>query len=174
MTGAVAVLEDGAVVAESRVSVAVTHGERLVPTIDGVLRAARRELADIDAFAVAIGPGSFTGLRIGLSTIKGLAFATGKPAVGVPTLDALAWRLPFCAYPICPILDARKKRVSEGVKDAAHKLKSSARSIGANSLADICVALEAAGKTGDWKTIDTLTTQACDAFADVADYINEL
>jgi tRNA threonylcarbamoyladenosine biosynthesis protein TsaB len=111
LTGAVAVLEDGAVVAESRVNVAVTHGERLVSTIDGVLRAARRELADIDAFAVAIGPGSFTGLRIGLSTVKGLAFATGKPAAGVPTLDALAWRLPFCAYPICPILDARKNEV---------------------------------------------------------------
>jgi tRNA threonylcarbamoyladenosine biosynthesis protein TsaB len=115
LTGAVALLEEGRVVAESRVSVAVTHGERLVSAIDGVLRAARRELADIDAFAVALGPGSFTGLRIGLSTIKGLAFATGKPAVGVPTLDALAWRLPYCAYPICPILDARKNEVYTGL-----------------------------------------------------------
>jgi tRNA threonylcarbamoyladenosine biosynthesis protein TsaB len=115
LTGAVALLDGGAVVAESRVSVAVTHGERLVSAIDAVLRAARRELAEIDAFAVALGPGSFTGLRIGLSTIKGLAFATGKPAVGVPTLDALAWRLPYCAYPICPILDARKNEVYTGL-----------------------------------------------------------
>ena len=115
LTGAVALLDGGAVVAESRVSVAITHGERLVSAIDGVLRAARRELADVDVFAVAIGPGSFTGLRIGLSTIKGLAFATGKPAVGVPTLDALASRLPYCAYPICAILDARKNEVYTGL-----------------------------------------------------------
>ena len=111
LTGAVALLEAGSLVAESRVSVAVTHGERLMAAIDGVLRAARWELADVDAFAVARGPGSFTGLRIGLSTVKGLAFATGKPAVGVGTLDALAWRLPYCAYPVCPVLDARKNEV---------------------------------------------------------------
>jgi tRNA threonylcarbamoyladenosine biosynthesis protein TsaB len=115
LTGAVALLEGGGVVAEWRVSVSVTHGERLVSAIDGVLRAARRELADIDAFAVAVGPGSFTGLRIGLATVKGLAFATSKPAVGIPTLDALAWRLPYCAYPICPILDARKNEVYTGL-----------------------------------------------------------
>jgi len=111
LTGAVALLEAGGVVAESRVSVAVTHGERLMAAIDGVLRAARWQLADVEAFAVAVGPGSFTGLRIGVSTVKGLAFATGKPVVGVPTLDALAWTLPFCAYPVCPILDAKKDEV---------------------------------------------------------------
>jgi tRNA threonylcarbamoyladenosine biosynthesis protein TsaB len=111
LTGAVALLEAGGVVAESRVSVAVTHGERLMAAIDGVLRAARWELADVEAFAVARGPGSFTGLRIGLSTVKGLAFATGKPVLGVGTLDALAWRLPYCAYPVCPVLDARKNEV---------------------------------------------------------------
>ena len=111
LTGAVAVLDSGAVVAESRVSVAVTHGERLMAAIDGVLRAARCGLTDIDVFAVARGPGSFTGLRIGLSTVKALAFATGKPAVGVPTLKALAWRLPYCAYPVCPVLDAKKNEV---------------------------------------------------------------
>ena len=115
LTGAVALLEAGGVVAESRVSVAVTHGERLVAAIDGVLRAARWGLAEVEAFAVALGPGSFTGLRIGLSTVKGLAFATGKPVVGVPTLDALAWALPFCAYPVCPVLDARKNEVYTGL-----------------------------------------------------------
>ena len=115
LTGAVALLEAGRVVAEFRVSVAVTHGERLMAAIDGVLRAARWELADVEAFAVARGPGSFTGLRIGLSTIKGLAFATGKPAIGVGTLDALAWRLPYCAHPVCPVLDAKKNEVYAGL-----------------------------------------------------------
>ena len=115
LTGGVAILDSGALVAESRVSIAATHGERLMAAIDGVIRAARLELADIDAFAVAQGPGSFTGIRIGLSTVKALAFATGKPVVGIPTLEALAWRLPYCAYPVCPILDARKNEVYAGL-----------------------------------------------------------
>jgi tRNA threonylcarbamoyladenosine biosynthesis protein TsaB len=114
-TGALALLDAGTVVAESRVNITVTHGERLLAAIDGVLRAARWQLADVGGFAVAIGPGSFTGLRIGLSTVKGLAFATGRPVVGVPTLDGLAWSLPFCAYPVCPILDARKNEVYAAV-----------------------------------------------------------
>lgn len=114
-TGALALLEAGVVVAESRVNITVTHGERLLAAIDGVLRAARWQLADVAAFAVAVGPGSFTGLRIGLSTVKGLAFATGRPVVGVPTLDGLAWSLPFCAYPVCPMLDARKNEVYAAV-----------------------------------------------------------
>jgi tRNA threonylcarbamoyladenosine biosynthesis protein TsaB len=111
LTGAAALLEDDTVVGECRLSVAVTHSERLLPTVDHLLRSAGRTLADVDAFAVALGPGSFTGLRIGVSTMKSLAFATGKPLVGVPTLDALAWTLPFARHPVCPILDAKKGEV---------------------------------------------------------------
>jgi tRNA threonylcarbamoyladenosine biosynthesis protein TsaB len=111
LTGAVALLDGAAVVAETRLNVAVTHGERLLMTVDGLLAAARWDLGALDAFAVAIGPGSFTGLRIGVSTVKSLAFATGKRLVGVPTLDALAWSLPYAAHPVCPILDAKKDEV---------------------------------------------------------------
>jgi tRNA threonylcarbamoyladenosine biosynthesis protein TsaB len=111
LTGAVALLEGDAVVGESRLNVAVTHGERLLAAVDGLLGAARWRLADVEALAVAVGPGSFTGLRIGVSTVKGLAFATGRPVVGVPTLDALAWLLPFAAHPVCPVLDAKKGEV---------------------------------------------------------------
>ena len=70
-------------------SIAVTHGERLLASVDALLRAAGWALADVEGLAVAIGPGSFTGLRIGVSTLKALAFATGRPLVGVPTLDGL-------------------------------------------------------------------------------------
>lgn len=111
LTGAVALLERGRAVGESRLNIAVTHGERLLSTVDALLRAARWQLSDVDAFAVAVGPGSFTGLRIGVSTVKSLAFATGHPVVGVPTLDGLAWTLPFCAYAVCPVLDAKKGEV---------------------------------------------------------------
>jgi tRNA threonylcarbamoyladenosine biosynthesis protein TsaB len=111
LTGAAALLEDDTVVGECRLNVAVTHSERLLPAVDQLLRGAGRTLADVDALAVALGPGSFTGLRIGVSTMKSLAFATGKPLVGVPTLDALAWTLPFAHHPVCPILDAKKGEV---------------------------------------------------------------
>jgi tRNA threonylcarbamoyladenosine biosynthesis protein TsaB len=104
-------LDAGRVVAEFRLSVSVTHGERLLAAVDALLRSAQWGLAEVEAFAVAVGPGSFTGLRIGVSTIKALAFATGRPVAGVPTLDALAWTLPFCAYPVCPVLDAKKGEV---------------------------------------------------------------
>ncbi len=111
LTGAAALLEGDTVVGECRLNVAVTHSERLLPAVDHLLRTAGRTLADVDALAVALGPGSFTGLRIGVSTMKSLAFATGKPLAGVPTLDALAWTLPFARHPVCPILDAKKGEV---------------------------------------------------------------
>jgi tRNA threonylcarbamoyladenosine biosynthesis protein TsaB len=84
-------------------------------TIDYALNKSGYRLSDIDVFAIAIGPGSFTGLRIGLSTVKGFAYATGKPIVSVPTLEALAYHYPFCMYPVCTILDARKKEVYSAV-----------------------------------------------------------
>jgi tRNA threonylcarbamoyladenosine biosynthesis protein TsaB len=111
LMGALALLDGETLIAESRVNVAVTHGERLLAAIDTLLTGARWRVADIDALAVAVGPGSFTGLRIGVSTVKGLAFAAGKPVVAVPTLDALAWNLPFASCPVCPLLDAKKGEV---------------------------------------------------------------
>jgi tRNA threonylcarbamoyladenosine biosynthesis protein TsaB len=111
LTGATALLEGDTVVAECRLSLAVTHSERLLPAVDHVLRVAGVTLADVDALAVSVGPGSFTGLRIGLSTMKSLAFATGKPLCGIPTLDALAWSLPFAESLVCPVLDAKKGEV---------------------------------------------------------------
>ncbi len=110
-TGSVAIVSDEAVVAQYSLNIEVTHSERLMSTVDRVLRDTGIAMAQLDGFAVAAGPGSFTGLRIGISTVKGLALATGKPVAAVPTLQALAWNIPYAAHPVCPLLDARKNEV---------------------------------------------------------------
>jgi len=110
-TGSVAIVSEDGVVAQYSLNIEVTHSERLMSTVDRVLKDTGLAIHDLDGFSVAIGPGSFTGLRIGLSTVKGLALATGKPIAVVPTLQALAWNLPYSMYPVCPLLDARKKEV---------------------------------------------------------------
>ncbi len=111
MLGGIAVMEESALIAESRLNVKSTHSERLMTEIEHCLMQSDLKISDIDVFAVAIGPGSFTGLRIGLSTVKGFSYATGKPVVSVPTLEALAWNFPQSRYPVCAMLDARKKEV---------------------------------------------------------------
>jgi len=110
-TGSVAVVSEDAVIAQYSLNIEVTHSERLMSTVDRVLKDSGIPIADMDGFAIAIGPGSFTGLRIGLAAVKGLAFATGKPVAAVPTLKALAWNLPQAGHPVCPMLDARKNEV---------------------------------------------------------------
>lgn len=116
MLGGVAVVDElKGLIAETRLNVKSTHSERLMTAIDTTLIQSDLRLNDIDAFAIAIGPGSFTGLRIGLSTVKGLSYATGKPMVTVPTLEAFAWNFPFSMYPVCLMLDARKKEVYTAV-----------------------------------------------------------
>jgi tRNA threonylcarbamoyladenosine biosynthesis protein TsaB len=112
VVGSVAVVDDKlGLLAGSRVNIKVGHAERLMPAVDWILKSSSILIEEIDGFAVSIGPGSFTGLRIGLSTVKGFCFATGKPLMAVPTLDAFAQSLPFCAYDVCPMFDARKKEV---------------------------------------------------------------
>ncbi|MBI5409946.1 MAG: tRNA (adenosine(37)-N6)-threonylcarbamoyltransferase complex dimerization subunit type 1 TsaB [Nitrospirae bacterium] len=116
IAGSVAILDDNrGLIGEVRVDIKVAHAERLMPSIVWLLKSSGISIKEIDAFAVSIGPGSFTGLRIGLSTVKGFAYATGKPVVPVPTLDAFARTLPSCSYMICPMLDARKNEVYAGL-----------------------------------------------------------
>jgi tRNA threonylcarbamoyladenosine biosynthesis protein TsaB len=110
-TGSIALASDEGVIAQYSLNIEVTHSERLMATVDRVLKDTGITIAQIDGFAVAVGPGSFTGLRIGISTVKGLALSTDKPVAAVPTLQGLAWNLPYAGYPICPLLDARKKEV---------------------------------------------------------------
>ena len=111
LTGGAALLDGDRMVGEVTLSVALTHSERLLASVDRLLGDCGWTLETLDGVAVSIGPGSFTGLRVGLATAKGLALAADLPIVPVPTLDALAAGLPFADAPVCPLLDARKGEV---------------------------------------------------------------
>jgi tRNA threonylcarbamoyladenosine biosynthesis protein TsaB len=111
LSGGVALLDDDRVVGEITLNIAITHSERLMSAVDRLLADCGLAPADLDSLAVSVGPGSFTGLRVGLATVKALAMAIDVPIAPVPTLDALAARLPFADSLVCPILDARKGEV---------------------------------------------------------------
>jgi len=110
--GGVALICDGRPVAEMSLAGKETHSRTLMVIIKWLMQRLGVKWSDLDLLAVSLGPGSFTGLRIGLATIKGLAFALGLPLIGVPTLDALASHVIACKGDIvCPVLDARKSKV---------------------------------------------------------------
>ena len=109
--GSVGLIDDERIISEYLLDIPVTHSERLLGAIELVLREAHCAMEDLDGWAISLGPGSFTGLRIGVSTVKGLAFATQKPVAGISTLDVLASQISPTPFLICPILDARKGEV---------------------------------------------------------------
>ncbi len=111
LAGGAALLDGDQLVGEYIVNARTTHSERLLSAIDRLLQDAGWTLGVLEGLAVAVGPGSFTGLRIGVSTVKGLAFSLKIPVAAVSTLEALAWVLPFARDPVCPVLDARKGEV---------------------------------------------------------------
>jgi tRNA threonylcarbamoyladenosine biosynthesis protein TsaB len=111
LAGGVALLAGDRLIGEYLLDVRVTHSERLMAAIDRVLADARWTIEDLEGLAVSVGPGSFTGLRIGLGTVKGLAFARTIAIAAVPTLDAMAAALPFAALPVCPVIAARRDEV---------------------------------------------------------------
>lgn len=108
-----AILDSGKITAEYFINTALTHSQTLLPMIDGMLKSCSLSANDIDLFAVNNGPGSFTGVRIGVAAVKGLAFAAQKPCVAVPTLEAIAegMRSPVGDYIICAAMDARCSQV---------------------------------------------------------------
>ncbi|NPV03303.1 MAG: tRNA (adenosine(37)-N6)-threonylcarbamoyltransferase complex dimerization subunit type 1 TsaB [Syntrophaceae bacterium] len=107
----VALLRDERVLAEYFFELSVHHSETVLPALQWGLRLAGIGIGDVDLIALTMGPGSFTGLRIGASTVKGLALATGTPVVGVSTLEALAYNAAGFTGLVCPLLDARKGEV---------------------------------------------------------------
>ena len=111
ITVGVALLEDEIIRAEILIHREINHTEVLLPAIDRTCQTAGLGIAQIDLYALTLGPGSFTGLRIGASTVKGLALATGKPAVGVSTLEALAQNGAGSDRLVCPVLHAQRREV---------------------------------------------------------------
>ena len=109
--GSAALLTEQGMFSEHFLRSRVTHSERLLSTVDALLEEAGWHISSIDAFAVCIGPGSFTGLRIGLAATKGLAWAGDKPLFGVSSLEAIAMGFPYARCRVCPVIDARKGQV---------------------------------------------------------------
>ena len=114
LTATVAVVEDTQTVAEYTINYKKTHSQTLLPMIDEVVKMTELDLNTIDAIAVAGGPGSFTGLRIGSATAKGLGFALNKPLIHVPTVDGLAYNVYGCEDIICPIMEQDAIRCIQG------------------------------------------------------------
>ena len=123
LVASVAVVEDNQLLAEYTVNYKKTHSQTLLPMLDEIAKMIELDLETIDAIAVAAGPGSFTGLRIGSATAKGLGLALKKPLIPVPTVNALAYNLYDTTGVICPMMDARRKQVYTGIyRFADHEL----------------------------------------------------
>ncbi len=115
LVASVAVVSEDVLLAEYTINYKKTHSQTLLPMLDEIVKMIELDLKDIDAIAVAAGPGSFTGLRIGSSTAKGLGLALNKPIIAVPTVEGLAFNLYGTDKLICPIMDARRNQVYTGL-----------------------------------------------------------
>ena len=124
IVASVAIVEDDVLIAEYTVNYKKTHSQTLLPMLDEIVKMTELDLNSIDAIAVAAGPGSFTGLRIGSATAKGLGLALKKPLIAIPTVEGLAYNLYDISGLICPIMDARRKQVYTGIyRFTDHQLK---------------------------------------------------
>ncbi len=108
---AVAVMDEGGLLGEYSLNYGKTHSQRLMPMIEELLGGLGMTPADVDLYAASSGPGSFTGLRIGITTIKAMAYAQSKPVISIPTLDALALNISGTSGLVCPVMDARNRQV---------------------------------------------------------------
>ena len=118
----VAIIEDKKIIASGFVNVKLTHSQTLMPMVESVLSSAKTDFSDIEGFAVSAGPGSFTGVRIGISAIKGMAAAKKIPCVGVSTLRAMAENYRDTDCLVCAVMDARCNQVYNGIFDISDGL----------------------------------------------------
>ena len=115
MVATVAVVTDGVLTAEYTINHKKTHSQTLLPMIDEIKKNIDLDMNTVDAIAIAGGPGSYTGLRIGSATAKGFGLALNIPIINIPTMDALAYNLFSSSFVICPIMDARREQVYTGI-----------------------------------------------------------
>lgn len=115
LVASVALVEDDNMLAEYTVNYKKTHSQTLLPMLDEIAKMIDLDMNTIDAIAIAGGPGSFTGLRIGSATAKGLGLALNKPLIQVPTVDGLAYNLWGCREVVCPLMDARRNQTYTGL-----------------------------------------------------------
>ncbi len=115
LVASVALVEDEITIAEYSVNYKKTHSQTLLPMLNEIINMAEQDLSEIDAIAVSSGPGSFTGLRIGSATVKGLAEALKKPIVSVKTVDSLAYNMYGTDKLVCPLMDARRNQTYTGL-----------------------------------------------------------
>lgn len=115
LVATVAIIEDDICIAEYTTNFKKTHSQTLLPMLDECKKMVDLDLSTVDAIAVSAGPGSFTGLRIGSATAKGLGLALKKPIIGVPTVDAIAYNFYGTGKLICPLMDARRSQVYTGL-----------------------------------------------------------
>ena len=115
LVASAAIVEDDILLAEYTTNYKKTHSQTLLPMLDEIRNMIELDMESIDAIAIAAGPGSFTGLRIGAATAKGLGLALNKPLVEVPTLEGLAYNLCGTTQLVCPLMDARRNQVYTGI-----------------------------------------------------------
>ena len=115
MVASVAIVQDDVIIAEYTMNHKKTHSETLLPMIDEIVKTSETKLEELDAIAIAAGPGSFTGLRIGAATAKGLAMAVDKPIIPIKTCEGLAYNMWGAEGLVCPIIDARRNQVYTGL-----------------------------------------------------------
>ena len=139
LTATVALCEDEKLLAEYTINNGNTHSETILPMISSMLDLFGCEVSDIDVFACASGPGSFTGVRIGAATLKGLAFDREKPCVGVSTLEALAYNVKGCDGIICAVMNARRGQVYNALFSSTGERLCDDRAL---SIDELCAELE--------------------------------
>jgi len=171
-SASVALVRDGLVLGETTLSLGRAHSTTFVPALEELMRRCGVAHADLDAYACTVGPGSYTGIRIGLATLQAMAYAAGKPIFGVSTLDALALPLQVSrSLLVCPMLDARSGRVfasaldGAGVPGSARRVEEGNRRA-VDFTADLASAASSAGCTtvvlcGDAAALHADTVRAC-------------
>jgi tRNA threonylcarbamoyladenosine biosynthesis protein TsaB len=148
MVGGVALINDGALLGEHVLNVRATHSERLMSSVDATLTGANIAPGDLDAIACGVGPGSFTGVRIGVSAAKGMSYALGIPLVGVPTLDALAYGRSPGFSEVWSMIDARHGRCYVACYKPSDSFGAAKRILD-YSVLDVSQIVDSAGADGD-------------------------